>query len=152
MIEPGNSFLAGCGFLGEVACDGSREVGLFWSKALGWPLVWDEDQETAIQSPAGGTKIAWGGPPVLPAKDRGGLHFDLVTGRRPAAPRSSGWSPSGRPVCRTSPRTGPTAGRCWPTRTATSSASRAPEVCCDPERVKVGSRCRIATMPFVERV
>ena len=78
VIEAGNSFLAGCGFLDEVACDGSREVGLFWSKALDWPLVWDEDEETAVQSPGGGTKIAWGGPPFLPAKDRGGLHFDLV--------------------------------------------------------------------------
>lgn len=51
VIEPGNAFLAGCGFLGEVACDGSREVGLFWSDVLGWPPVWDQDQETAIQSP-----------------------------------------------------------------------------------------------------
>ncbi len=67
VIEPGNAYLAGCGRLGELACDGTREVGLFWSEALGWPLVWDQDQETAIQSPDGGTKIAWGGPPV-PAK------------------------------------------------------------------------------------
>jgi catechol 2,3-dioxygenase-like lactoylglutathione lyase family enzyme len=66
VIEPGNSFLAGCGLLGEVACDGTREVGMFWSKALGWPLVWDQDQETAIQPPRGGTKVAWGGPPVAP--------------------------------------------------------------------------------------
>jgi hypothetical protein len=34
VIEPGNNFLAGCGFLGEVACDGTREVGLFWSAGL----------------------------------------------------------------------------------------------------------------------
>lgn len=45
VIEPGNNFLAGCGSLGELACDGTREVGLFWSEALGWPLVWDHDQE-----------------------------------------------------------------------------------------------------------
>lgn len=31
VIEPGNTFLAGCGFLGELACDGSQEVGYFWS-------------------------------------------------------------------------------------------------------------------------
>jgi catechol 2,3-dioxygenase-like lactoylglutathione lyase family enzyme len=66
VIEAGNAFLEGCGPLGELACDGTREVGLFWSKALGWPLVWDENEETAIQSPYGGTKIAWGGPPVAP--------------------------------------------------------------------------------------
>ncbi len=78
VIEPGNNFLADCGFLGELACDGSREVGYFWSEALGWPLVWDQDEETAIQSPAGGTKIAWGGPPLRPKTGRNRLHFDLA--------------------------------------------------------------------------
>ena len=78
VIEPGNNFLAGCGFLGELACDGSREVGYFWSAALGWPLVWDQDEETAIQSPAGGTKIAWGGPPVRPKTGKNRMHFDLA--------------------------------------------------------------------------
>src|SRR5829696_4083309 len=38
VIEPDNAFLAGCGFLGELACDGSRQVGHFWSRSLGWPL------------------------------------------------------------------------------------------------------------------
>jgi hypothetical protein len=66
VIPPDSSFLAGCGFLGELACDGSRAVGVFWSEALGWPLVWDQDEETAVQSPAGGTKVAWGGPPSAP--------------------------------------------------------------------------------------
>ncbi|EWT00666.1 hypothetical protein N865_14160 [Intrasporangium oryzae NRRL B-24470] len=78
VIEPGNRFLAGCGFLGEVACDGTRAVGHFWSEALGWPLVWDEGEETAIQSPAGGTKIAWGGPPLPPKTGKNRLHFDLA--------------------------------------------------------------------------
>jgi len=78
VIEAGNAYLAGCGFLGEVACDGTREVGLFWSEALGWPLVWDQDQETAIQSPHGGTKVAWGGPPVAPLVQRSRQRFDLV--------------------------------------------------------------------------
>ncbi len=78
VIEPGNNFLAGCGLLGEVACDGSREVGVFWHEALEWPLVWDQDQETAIQSPAGGTKLAWGGPPVAPKQGRNHQRFDLA--------------------------------------------------------------------------
>ncbi len=78
VIEPGNNYLAGCGFLAELACDGSREVGLFWSAALGWPLVWDQDQETAIQSPAGGTKIAWGGPPESPKTGKNRHHLDLA--------------------------------------------------------------------------
>jgi catechol 2,3-dioxygenase-like lactoylglutathione lyase family enzyme len=75
VIEAGNSFLAGCGLLGELACDGTRNVGLFWSQALGWPLVWDHDQETAIQSPEGGTKVAWGGPPVAPRTGRDRQRF-----------------------------------------------------------------------------
>ena len=78
VIEPGNAFLAGCGLLGEVACDGTREVGVFWSAALGWPLVWDQDGETAVQFPRGGTKVAWGGPPVTPVDDRELQHFELV--------------------------------------------------------------------------
>jgi hypothetical protein len=75
VIEPGNAFLAGCGFLGELACDGTREVGLFWSQALDWPLVWDQ---TAIQSPSGGTKVAWGGPPVAPKLGRNRQRFELL--------------------------------------------------------------------------
>ena len=78
VIEPGNGFLAGCGFIGALASDGSQEVGYFWSRALGWPLVWDQDEETAIQSPHGGTKITWGGPPLAPKVGKYRLHFDLV--------------------------------------------------------------------------
>jgi hypothetical protein len=78
VIEPGNAFLAGCGFLGELACDGTRQVGLFWAETLSWPLVWDEQEETAVQSPHGGTKIAWGGPPVAPKQGRNRQRFDLV--------------------------------------------------------------------------
>ncbi|MEP6480023.1 MAG: VOC family protein [Rhodoglobus sp.] len=72
VIEDGNSYLAGCGPLGEVTCAGTRAVGHFWSQAVGWPLVWEEGDETAIQSPAGGTKIAWSGDPEAPgaAPDR----------------------------------------------------------------------------------
>jgi predicted enzyme related to lactoylglutathione lyase len=78
VIEPGNQFLAECGFIGALACDGSQEVGYFWSEALGWPLVWDQDQETAIRSPHGGPKITWGGPPLAPKTGKNRLHFDLV--------------------------------------------------------------------------
>ena len=78
VIEPGNNFLADCGFIGALACDGSQEVGYFWSAALGWPLVWDQDQETAIRSPFGGPKITWGGPPLMPNTGKQRLHFDLT--------------------------------------------------------------------------
>lgn len=79
VIEHGNAYLARTGLLGEVACDGTRAVGEFWSAALGWPLVWDENDETAIQSPAGGTKVAWGGPPLLERPGPPRQWFDLVS-------------------------------------------------------------------------
>src|SRR4051812_30728603 len=64
IIEPGNSFLATCGRLGSITCDGSPAVGRFWRDALGWPLVWDQDEETAVRAPDGtGPFITWG-PPV----------------------------------------------------------------------------------------
>jgi Glyoxalase-like domain len=78
VIEPGNNFLADCGFIGALACDGSQQAGYFWSAALGWPLVWDQNQETAIRSPHGGPKITWGGPPLMPKTGKTRLHFDLT--------------------------------------------------------------------------
>jgi predicted enzyme related to lactoylglutathione lyase len=76
VIEPGNKFLADCGFFAEVGYDGPREVGYFWSKALGWPLVWDRDQETSIRSPRGGPKISWGGP--RPEAEKNRPRFDVA--------------------------------------------------------------------------
>ncbi|MGW1159826.1 VOC family protein [Streptomyces sp. NPDC002519] len=78
VIEAGNKFLADTGSIGALACDGTQEVGYFWSEALRWPLVWDQDQETAIQSPNGGTKITWGGPPVAPKTGTNRLYFELA--------------------------------------------------------------------------
>jgi predicted enzyme related to lactoylglutathione lyase len=78
LIEPQNSFLAGCGRLGSITCDGRREVGQFWSAALGWPLVWDQDDETAIRAPDGaGPFITWG-PPVAPKLGKNRLHLDIA--------------------------------------------------------------------------
>ncbi|WP_208630294.1 VOC family protein [Amycolatopsis kentuckyensis] len=77
VIEPGNDYLAGCGPLGELTCAGTRQAGLFWSGALGWPLVWDRGEQTAIQSPHGGTKLAWDtwdGTPAAPNRQR----FELL--------------------------------------------------------------------------
>ncbi|WP_340683172.1 VOC family protein [Amycolatopsis coloradensis] len=86
VIEPGNDFLAECGFVGAVACDGSQAAGYFWSEALGWPLVWDKDQETAIRSPHGGPKITWGGPPFTPKTGPNRLRF-VLSGSLPEAER-----------------------------------------------------------------
>jgi predicted enzyme related to lactoylglutathione lyase len=78
LIEPENKFLAGRGRLGSITCDGSPQVGHFWSAALGWPLFWDQDQETAIRTPDGtGPFITWGPPvPTNVAKNR--LHLDIA--------------------------------------------------------------------------
>lgn len=79
VLEPGNRFLEGCGRLGAVNCDGTRETGCFWSAALGWPLVWDQDEETAIRSPdPGGPMITWSGPPLIPKHGRNRLRVDLA--------------------------------------------------------------------------
>ncbi|MBV8958055.1 MAG: VOC family protein [Actinobacteria bacterium] len=78
VIEPQNSFLATCGRLGSITCDGSPAVGYFWSEALGWPLVWDQDEETAIRAPDGtGPFITWG-PPVAPKAAKNRLHLDIA--------------------------------------------------------------------------
>jgi hypothetical protein len=78
IIGPGNSFLAGCPRLGSITCDGTRETGAFWSEALGWPLVWDQDGETAIRAPAGvGPYVTWG-PPVPPKINRNRLHLEVA--------------------------------------------------------------------------
>jgi predicted enzyme related to lactoylglutathione lyase len=78
VIQPGNTFLAECGFVGALACDGSQAVGYFWSEVLGWPLVWDENQETAIRSPRGGPKITWGGEQPVPSPSRNRFRFELT--------------------------------------------------------------------------
>jgi len=78
IIEPYNSFLADCGRFGSITCDGTREVGHFWSQALGWPLVWDQDEETAIRAPDGtGPFITWG-PPLTAKIGRNRLHLDIA--------------------------------------------------------------------------
>ena len=79
IIEPDNRFLASCPRLGAVNCDGTRALGCFFSEALGWPLVWDQDEETAIQAPDGtGPKITWSGPPLLPKSGRERFHFHVA--------------------------------------------------------------------------
>ncbi|MEV6288650.1 VOC family protein [Kribbella sp. NPDC051770] len=79
VIEAGNNFLANTAAIGALSSDGTQAVGYFWSKALDWPLVWDQDEETAIQSPHGGSKISWGGPPVAEKLGRNRLHLELAT-------------------------------------------------------------------------
>jgi hypothetical protein len=46
---------------------------------LGWTLVWDNNEETAVQAPLGGTNVSCRGPPVEPKNGRNRQRFDLVT-------------------------------------------------------------------------
>lgn len=93
LIEPDNEFLAGTGTIGAINCDGSRAVGHFWSTVLGWPLVWDHDEETAIQAPSGGTKITWSGPPLMSrtGRDRVRLVVSTTGDLEVAAAQLEGW-------------------------------------------------------------
>ncbi|HEX8099255.1 MAG TPA: VOC family protein [Actinomycetota bacterium] len=78
VLEPGNSFVDYGGLLGSLTCDGSPAVGRFWSEALGWPLVWDQDNETAIRAPDGtGQFITFGGPRE-PKQGKNRLHLDVA--------------------------------------------------------------------------
>ncbi len=78
VIEPENSFLATCGRLGSITCDGSPAVGYFWSEVFGWPLVWDQDGETAIRDPDGtGPFITWG-PPIPPKLSKNRLRLEIA--------------------------------------------------------------------------
>jgi len=78
VTEAGNGFLADCPFIGALSGDGSQANGYFWGAALGWPLVWDQDEETAIRSPHGGSKVTWGGPPLQPKLGKERVHLHLA--------------------------------------------------------------------------
>jgi hypothetical protein len=79
IIEPYNGFLASCPRLGAINCDGTRALGCFFNEALGWPLVWDQNEETAIQAPDGtGPKITWSGPPLMPKSGKERFHFHIA--------------------------------------------------------------------------
>lgn len=122
VIEPINNFLKDTARIGAYSSDGSQAEGYFWSSALDWPLVWDQDEETAIQSRDGGSKISWGGPPLDVRTTVTRLHFDLAPDgdqesevdrlvslgatRSDTAPCEPGWvalsTPDGHPICVTS--------------------------------------------------
>ena len=121
IIEPDNSFLAGCGRLGSITCDGTPEVGYFWSEALGWPLVWDQDEETAIRAPDGtGPFITWG-PPLAPKIGEEPAPSRHRSARRTSISerRSTASSRSGRLESTSARAT--SIGWSWPIPTTTSS-------------------------------
>ena len=55
---------------GTSACSGTRHSPGRW--------LWDQGEETAVQSPFGGTKLAWGGPSVAPKVGRNRQRFELA--------------------------------------------------------------------------
>ena len=78
VLEPGNDFVTYASRVGSLTCDGSRAAGSFWSQALGWPLVWDQDEETAIRAAdSAGQFITWG-PPLAPKRGKNRLHLDVA--------------------------------------------------------------------------
>lgn len=81
VLEPGNSFTDQASRFGSITCDGTRAAGLFWSEALGWPLIWDQDDETAARAADGtGPIVTWGGQ--VPPDEHRRLRLALV----PVAP------------------------------------------------------------------
>jgi predicted enzyme related to lactoylglutathione lyase len=79
VLESGNRFVDYGGVLGSITCVGSGpDVGYFWSEALGWPLVWDQDGETAIRAPDGTGQFITFGPPLPPKNGKNRLHFDTA--------------------------------------------------------------------------
>lgn len=50
VIEDDNAYLTPRP-LGEVTCEGTRATGMFWSRALDWPVVWDQDEEVPSRHP-----------------------------------------------------------------------------------------------------
>ncbi len=94
-IPPDSRFLADTGRIGAVNCDGTRDLGVFWSRVLDWPLVWDEGEETACQSPDGGSKFTWSGPPLMArdSPERISLHLAAQGPRTSRDSLSSARSP-----------------------------------------------------------
>lgn len=78
VIPAGRQFLADTGRIGAVNCDGTHALGVFWSRVLDWPLVWDEGDETAVQSPDGGSKFTWSGPPLMVRDSPERISFHLT--------------------------------------------------------------------------
>lgn len=78
VIPAGNRFLSDTGRLGAVNCDGTHDLGVFWGRVLEWPLVWDEGEETAVQSSGGGSKFTWSGPPLMTRDTPERINFHVL--------------------------------------------------------------------------
>lgn len=77
ILEPENTFVDAESRLGALSCAGTPKVGYFWRDVLGWPLLFDHDDETAIRSPEGGVFYTFGYP-VHPKVRKNRLHVDIA--------------------------------------------------------------------------
>jgi catechol 2,3-dioxygenase-like lactoylglutathione lyase family enzyme len=72
-------FLADAPFLSSVIFEpGLPATCRFWAAAIGWPVVFDEDDETAIRAPDGQGPFITFGPPAPNTTGPGRLHLDVA--------------------------------------------------------------------------
>jgi hypothetical protein len=73
-------FLATTDLVGAIVFEPAGPVvGRFWSEAVGWPIVYDEDGDTAIRAPDGRGPFVTFGPPTGPVKtEKNRLHLDVA--------------------------------------------------------------------------
>ena len=72
-------FLADTGFLGAVVFEPANPAtGYFWGKAIGWPVVYDQDGDVAIRAPDGHGPFITFGPPGVAKCGKNRLHLDLA--------------------------------------------------------------------------
>ena len=73
-------FLATTDLVGAIVFEPADPVvGRFWGEAAGWPLVYDQDGDTAIRAPDGQGPFVTFGPPTGPAKiGKNRLHLDIA--------------------------------------------------------------------------
>jgi hypothetical protein len=74
-------FLATTGLLGAIVFEPADypTVGRFWSEALGWPVVYDQDGDLAIRHRSGRGPFLTFGPPIDSTKSaKNRVHLDLA--------------------------------------------------------------------------
>jgi hypothetical protein len=72
-------FLADTGYLGAIVFEPAHPAtGYFWSEAIGWPVVFDEDGDVAIRATDGQGPFITFGPPGIAKHAKNRLHFDLT--------------------------------------------------------------------------
>lgn len=73
-------FLATTDLVGAIVFEPAAPVvGRFWSMAAGWPIVYDQDGDTAIRSPNGrGPFVTFGPPAGADKTGKNRLHLDIA--------------------------------------------------------------------------